>query len=214
MPRKHVIITGTGRSGTTFLVQLLTHLGLETGFKPHEIDSRINVEAQAGLEGNILHEASSYIVKSPSFCDYAEEVLARHDIVIEHVFILIRDLYAAAESRRQVFNRHVLARPFYKRLRYLLKPQTVVGGLWHTRSTKVGTQEEVLLKQIYKLVLSLSDMTTPVTLIRYPRIVRDCPYLFQKLKPILGQITSETFHATFKEVIRPELVHTFGRNDY
>ena len=31
-PRRHVVITGTGRAGTSFLVELLTHLGLETGF--------------------------------------------------------------------------------------------------------------------------------------------------------------------------------------
>jgi hypothetical protein len=214
MSRTHVIITGTGRSGTTFLVELLTHLGLDTGFKPHEIESGINNEAQAGLEHNIRHEDSPYIVKSPHFCDYAEEILSRNDIVIEHVLIPIRDLYAAAESRRQVVKRHVLALPFYKRLMYVLKPQKVVGGLWHTRSRKMGIQEEVLLKQIYKLVLALSDRTIPVTFMHYPRIVKDCPYLFQKLKPILGQITSETFHATFKEVVRPKWVHTFGRNDY
>ena len=31
-PRHHVIITGTGRAGTTFLMELLTNLGLDTGF--------------------------------------------------------------------------------------------------------------------------------------------------------------------------------------
>ena len=30
--RRHLVITGVGRSGTTFLVELLTGLGLDTGF--------------------------------------------------------------------------------------------------------------------------------------------------------------------------------------
>lgn len=32
MPKHHIIISGTGRAGTTFLVQLLTELELDTGF--------------------------------------------------------------------------------------------------------------------------------------------------------------------------------------
>ncbi|MGO8710482.1 MAG: hypothetical protein ACLQUZ_00180 [Rhizomicrobium sp.] len=32
MSRHHVIISGTGRAGTTFLVQLLTALKLDTGY--------------------------------------------------------------------------------------------------------------------------------------------------------------------------------------
>ena len=38
-PRKHVVITGTGRAGTTFLIEVLTILGLDTGFNIEELSS-------------------------------------------------------------------------------------------------------------------------------------------------------------------------------
>ncbi|MBT8200690.1 MAG: hypothetical protein KJO36_09250, partial [Acidimicrobiia bacterium] len=48
-----------------------------------------------------------YITKSPWFCDYAAEVLARPDIAIDRVFIPVRDLEAAAESRRYVVEKTI-----------------------------------------------------------------------------------------------------------
>ena len=85
--RNHVIITGTGRSGTTFLVDLLTNLGLETGFSIEEIASKKSRQARAGLEYDVRQDDSPFIVKNPKFCDYAEEVFRRDDIVIEHIFV-------------------------------------------------------------------------------------------------------------------------------
>ena len=41
----------------------------------------------------------------------------------------------------------------------------------------------------------------------------DCGYLFEKLKPILRDITYESFSATFSKTVRPELVHSFNEND-
>jgi hypothetical protein len=32
MMKRHILISGTGRAGTTFLVQLFTALGFDTGF--------------------------------------------------------------------------------------------------------------------------------------------------------------------------------------
>ena len=211
--RNHVVITGTGRSGTTFLVELLTHIGLETGFSADDIVSKKFKEARAGLEYDIRRKDCPFIVKSPCFCDYAEDVICRDDIVIEHVFIPVRDLNAAAESRRHVLKTNVSNLHFVERLKHMFRPRKFPGGLWHTRSSKPGKQEEILLRQIYKLMLAISDTTLPVTFIRYPRIVKDCPYLFEKLKPILRDITYESFCAMFSKAVRPELVHSFNKND-
>ncbi len=95
----------------------------------------------------------------------------------------------------------------------MIRPRRFAGGLWHTRSDKPGKQEEILLNQIYKLMLVLSDVKIPVTFMRYPRIVKDCPYLFEKLKPILRDITYEYFCEAFSKTARPELVHSFDKND-
>jgi len=49
-PLHKVIISGTGRAGTTFLVRLLTELGLETGYGPGELDRHIDGNSHGGLE--------------------------------------------------------------------------------------------------------------------------------------------------------------------
>jgi len=212
--RKHVVITGTGRTGTTFLVELLTRLGLDTGFTAEDIDSNKFEDARAGLERDIRHKSCPYIVKSPSFCDYAGDVIRRRDIEIEHVFVPVRDLNAAAESRRYVEKSTVANKGLVGRVRHLVKPWEVPGGLLHTHAMKSGKQEEILLRQIYKLILAVSDTTIPVTFMRFPKITSDGPYLFRKLKPIFQEVRYETFLAVFGETVRPELVHRFNKNDH
>jgi len=214
--RRHVVITGTGRAGTTFLVELFTHLGLETGFNTESILRMKDQHSSAGLERDIRNNNCPFIVKSPWFCDYAEQVMSRDDISIEHVFIPIRDLNAAAESRRHVTRTGIQKLPFFKRFTRMVKPNIsnkFTGGLWHTKSIDPGKQEDILVKQLYKLMLAISEKTTPVTLIRYPRLTQDCPYLFGKLEPVLQGFSFEQFCETFHNVVRPELVHNFNEND-
>ncbi|MDA0921208.1 MAG: hypothetical protein O2945_19235, partial [Planctomycetota bacterium] len=154
-----------------------------------------------------------FIVKSPWFCDYAEEVICRDDILIEHIFIPIRNLNAAAESRRHVSETGLSKLSFLARLKHIIKPRLFAGGLWHTKSSNSKKQENILLMQMYKLMLAISDAEIPVTLIRYPRLTKDSPYLFSKLKPVLHDIGFEFFCETFNNVVRPELVHSFNEND-
>jgi len=211
--RKHIVITGTGRSGTTFLMQLLTRLGLDTGFRPEEISSHIEPVSNAGLEKDIRQDDCPGIVKSPWFCDHAKEVFARDDIEIEHILIPVRELTAAAESRRQVVKSNLGSCPWWKRFLLKSKLPGFEGGLWHTRSLAAGKQEKVLLHQQYKLLFAVANTDIPVTLLHYPRLVRDCAYLFDKLGPVLEGISYETFAAVFQEVVRPEIVHQFSPDD-
>jgi len=215
MSRKHIVITGTGRSGTTFLVQLLTQLGLETGFDLQEMESmNYDQNARAGLEYDIRQEGCPYVVKSPWFCDYAMEVLSRDDIRVEHVFVPIRDLYGAAESRRYVVRSDISKASLLRRVKKKLKPSGAAGGLWHTNSLKPGRQERVLAGKLYELMFALSDTMIPVTLMRYPKIVRDSSYLFRKLKPVLGEICYKDFEISFRKSVRPDFVHSFNDTDY
>jgi hypothetical protein len=71
----------------------------------------------------------------------------------------------------------------------------------------------VLLRQIYNLNLALSDSTVPVTLLKYPRIVKESSYLYEKLRPILDGIDQQAFELAFQETVRPDLIHGFGEND-
>jgi len=197
MPRHHVIISGTGRTGTTFLVQLLTELGLDTGFS--DIHSHVHPHCNAGMELDIRDPNAPYIVKSPWLCDYLDEVLLQGDIVIDHAIVPMRDLHAAAQSRRDVITR--VDPSSYG------GPDKVPGGLWHT--TRAEEQERILTEQLYKLMYALAKYDVPLVLLYFPRLAKDPEYLYRKLTFLLGDISYSTFLAAFHRVSRPELIHEF-----
>lgn len=95
--------------------------------------------------------------------------MARDDKIIEHIFVPIRDLNAAAESRRHAAKNQVANLSFLKRLRQKIKPRDIPGGLWHTKLSKPGVQEEMLLKQICKLMLAISNASVTVSSMRFPK---------------------------------------------
>lgn len=190
----HVVISGTGRAGTTFLVQLMTALKLDTGFDNPA--SGIFPNCNAGMETDILQPDPPYIVKSPWLCDTLEQALKSKRIVIDHALIPIRDLYAAAESRRVVSEKAGFA-------------EGTPGGLWHTKIS--GDQETVLTLELYNLFLTLTTHDIPVTLLHFPRFVKDPKYLYDKIRFLLPGIGYPEFQQCFQSVSRPELVHDFTR---
>jgi hypothetical protein len=219
MSKNHVVITGTGRCGTTFLVELLTQLGLETGFKPDELERKKNKIANAGLEYDFYKHANlPYIAKSPWFCDHVKEVVDQDDLEIDHVFVPIRNIFEAAESRRQVYRKNLRKESLYERLSREIKCLTqpwrkaeslFYGGLVHTRSLKKGAQEAILLKQFHTLMLHVSEAGIPVTIMQYPRITKDPRYLFERLQQILKGIDYDTFEVVFRKTSRQDLVHSY-----
>ena len=199
MMRHHVIISGTGRAGTTFLVILLTHLGLDTGFTPSNMS--LFQSARAGLEIDIRDEKAPYIVKNPWLCDYIEEVLSSGKIALDYAFIPIRDLEAASQSRIYVEN-------ISDSSQY---PQGIPGGLWHTTDPK--DQERILSRQFYNLIFYLTRSEVPIMLMHYPRIIKDPAYLYRKLQFLVSDIPYGTFFEAFTRTVRPDLVHSFSDKD-
>jgi hypothetical protein len=197
MPRHHVIISGTGRAGTTFLVQLLGRLGLETGVGSAAVTG-LDATANAGLEADIRRGDAPYVVKAPHLCDTLDAALADGQVVVDHAFVPVRDLYAAAESRRDVV----------RRSNSKLPPQLLAGGLFGTDDP--AAQEAALAKRLYQLIHALAKHDVPTTLLYFPRLVDDPQYLFGKLRPVLppGMKYAEFLEA-FREVSKPELVHRF-----
>ena len=196
--KRHVLISGTGRAGTTFLIQLLTALGLDTGFSLNR--NKVDEISNAGLEWDLRHSNAPYIVKSPWVSDYLDTVLCKGNVHIEHLIVPIRNLYDAAESRRDVMLRASIVKDDVKEY---------PGGLWGT--TEPEKQEYILLEQFYKLFLIAARYNIPVTLLDFPRIVQDSEYLRQKLIPIFGglQLEKKRFDEAFLLISKPELVHKF-----
>lgn len=196
MKKTHIIISGTGRAGTTFLIQLFTHLGFDTGFE--DINSHIHSNCNAGMEWDIRQPDAPYVVKSPWLCDYLNDVLQSGEVAIKHAYIPIRDLYSAAQSRIDV----------EKRTDHALYPDGIPGGLWYTNTP--DNQELILQRQLYKLIYTITKYDVPMTLLYFPRFINDPDYLFRKLASVLSGTPYEVFVAAFREVARPELVHQYA----
>jgi hypothetical protein len=196
MAKHHLIITGTGRAGTTLLVQLLTDLGLDTGFT--NIRDHIHPYARAGMEFQYNHPNAPYILKTPAFCDVLDEWITRTGVVIDHAIVPTRNLRAAAESRRYVTQ----MTPPEARL-----GTVVIGGLWNTSDP--AQQEAALLGSLRKLDLALSKHKIPSTRPEFPRFERDPRYLYDQIQRHLGGITYARFTESFARVVDSSLIHEF-----
>lgn len=196
----HIIITGTGRAGTTFLVQLFTALGFDTGYSLREALTKINAISSAGLERNSFASTNPYVIKSPWFADELSEALENRRANLHAALIPLRDLYQAAESRRRVY-KEASARGF--------NPLKFPGTLWHT--DKPDEQEEKLALQFYKCVFPLIKHEIPIFLLEFPRVVHDKIYLFKKLGPLMDEhgVEERDFLAAHEKVARSDLVHDF-----
>jgi hypothetical protein len=191
MAKHHLIISGTGRAGTTFLVQLLTELGLDTGFSPANTD--VNSDSRAGMEWNIRTANAPYVVKSPTLNHDLETLLETREVVVDCAIIPIRELYAAAESRRVV--------------QHNSRERDLPGGLVLT--DKPQEQEAALAMEFHRLIHTLVRYDVPMIWLHFPRLVKDADYLYGKLQARLPNQNLETFVPAFRKVSRPELVHAF-----
>src|SRR5271170_1882476 len=73
-PERHLVIAGTGRAGTSFLVRYLTELGLDTTLARNGDRAGWDAEANAGLENMLISDADlPYVVKSPWICEYVDQ---------------------------------------------------------------------------------------------------------------------------------------------
>ena len=192
-PAHKVIITGTGRAGTTFLVRLLTELGLDTGYTRRNWPRDYFTHCDAGLEHDLAGPDAPYIVKNPALCDTLESILAEGRIVIDHAFIPIRELDAVAFSRIRVGG----------------AAESVPGGL--LKNSSPGLQKAVLAEMFHQLIHTLVGHDIPHTFLLFPRFACDANYAYARLRSILGHIPIETFREVFVRVSNPALIHDFSR---
>ena len=99
-----ILIAGTGRAGTSFLVRLLTQLGYDTGFSGGR--DGFNPQIRAGCERiapEDIHRPEAWarmprIVKSP----YLSILLPTVPVEVERVFCSVREFQAVTQSRESV----------------------------------------------------------------------------------------------------------------
>jgi hypothetical protein len=206
--KHHLLIAGTGRAGTSFLVQYLTACGLDTHLSRYP-DAKLDEHANAGLEDLPLPEIDQpYVLKSPWLFEYVERLLAREDIRIDAVVISIRDIVEAATSRVTLSLR--------ERFGDTSLPEELT--LWETWATTPGgvvyslnplDQARLLAMGFHQLIHALVREDVPIVFLDFPRFVKDGEYLFERLRPVIGSsVTRETALDAHRKTARPELVRT------
>lgn len=188
-----LIITGTGRAGTTFLVELLSALGLDTGYQKGSATGDYFAHCHAGLEQKEIESADApYIIKDPGLCDSLEEIISRDRVVIDHAIIPVRHLLHAAQSRERVGGNG-----------------NVPGGLVGTDD---GTrQPAILAERFHRLIETLVVHDIPHTFLLFPRFAVDPDYTYAKLGFLLAGVSREQFNAAFLATARPDLIHNFSQ---
>ncbi|HEY4248935.1 MAG TPA: hypothetical protein VGM64_19075 [Lacunisphaera sp.] len=185
-----IIITGTGRAGTTLLVRLLTELGLDTGYDRKNWRRDFDEHCTAGLERNIVDEDSPRIVKNPALCAALPLLLAQGTVSVEHAIIPIRALDDATHSRIRIGG-----------------DGSVPGGLMGT--TQASGQKAVLAENFHGLMHALTLYEIPHTLLDFPRFALDVHYAWEKLHPVFDTIGFIDFATAFARVSDPGLIHNF-----
>jgi hypothetical protein len=209
-PSSHLVISGAGRAGTSFLMALLTRLGLDTGFTAQDVERALSSPARAGLELDLLHGVGlPRVVKNPNLCDHIEQVLVRTDLRIEHLIVPLREPEAAAASRERAQHDGLAVLPWHKRWRARLKRKPIPGGRWP--SAQHLPQAPLLVDRVHRLLLAAAAHDVPVTLLAYPRLVCDPVYLYDRLAPLLPGIDRPRFDAAFHAEVRPDRLHAGSR---
>lgn len=187
-PAHHLLIAGTGRAGTSFLVRYLSALGLDTNLARRGDNAVWDDRANAGLEDLLLPDPSRlpYVVKSPWTHEFIEELLHCGKVRLDAVILPMRDLVEAAASRAtlemQAAHREL---PWMARLEHTWESfRHTAGGIVYSMSPI--DQARLLAVGFHRILEQLVQADVPVVLMSFPRFVEDADYLFDKLAPVLG----------------------------
>ena len=173
-----ILITGTGRFGTTFLIKLFSFLDFDTGYNRKNYEKHIFSNCNSGMETK--YNSPHYILKNPCFMLNIENIVKDTSIKIKTVIIPIRDLKTSAISRTNHGSHD--------------------GGLWNATDylSQIEFYKDILSK--YICISTKYDINT--IFIDFDKMINDKIYLFNKLKNILDEknINLETFSHIYDEV--------------
>lgn len=173
-----ILITGTGRCGTTFLIKLFSFLDFKTGYNRNNYHSDIASNCNSGMERGC--DEKFYILKNPEFLVQIKDIVQNPNIKIKKVIIPLRDLTLSARSRVNHGNKN--------------------GGLWNAFNeiSQIDFYKNILIH--YLLISTQYDIDT--IYLDFDRMVNDYCYLYNKLKTILDEkkIDLEKFRLVYNEV--------------
>jgi len=124
-----ILITGTGRCGTTFLIKLFSFLDFNTGYTKENYKLSIYSNCNSGMERK--YNDNYYILKNPSFMSDIEQILKDTSVIIKSVVIPIRNLKDSAKSRIKHMHKN--------------------GGLWNAKDelSQIKYYKDIITNYIY-----------------------------------------------------------------
>lgn len=173
-----ILISGTGRCGTTFLIKLFSFLDYNTGFTRDNYQNYIQKNCNSGMEKN--HHSDEYVLKNPTFIQFIKNIVEDSSIRIKYMIISIRDYSISARSR--------------------VSHKKGAGGLWNANNE----EEQILyynkIMTNYLFYMVKYDINT--IFIDFEKMISNPAYLYEKLKPILDEndITFERFFHEYELV--------------
>ena len=185
--RHHLLIAGTGRAGTSSLVQYLSRVGLETHLTKSG-EAVWDQPAEAGLEDlpfSVDPSGLPYVIKSPWSYQLIDQLLTDKNVELDAVLVPIRDLVEAASSRSivqlQAMHREA---PWMAQMRTPWEHWgTTPGG--SVFSLNPIDQARLLAVGFHQLLERLAPTDIPVVFLAFPRFTNDADYLLRKLSPVL-----------------------------
>jgi len=186
--RRHLLIAGTGRAGTSALVQYLNGLGLETHLSRPGGVADWHDSAQAGFEDLPLYTNGHdlpYVIKSPLTYQIIDQILNDAKISLDAVLIPIRPLVEAAASRSMV-----QLQAMHQDAGWM----TEVATPWEHLAAAPGgaifsvspvDQARLLAVGFHWLLERIVQTDVPVVLLSFPRLVTDPDYLFERIRKVL-----------------------------
>lgn len=189
------VVTGTGRAGTSFIMEVFTKLGLPTGYFNADIERTKHNKCHAGLEKAVdlqkMRSASQsgiQIFKSPFLVLKHNLDTWVNETQVRHVIVPIRSLDDVAESRS--------------------KQQKGCGGFWNGASNKEEQwkADAALLSNLFE---TLSAYSIPTTRLEFPDIISNASYVYKQLKPILScyNVSKNAFTRAHAQTRNLSLVH-------
>jgi hypothetical protein len=203
----HLVIAGTGRAGTSFLVRYLSAAGLDTIVSRQGEKALWNEQARAGFEDPALArgdlEQSPYVVKSPWLYEHVEEFFGRDDVQIDGLILPIRKLEYAACSRVIVERQAIHRAGGFPGENAWGSFGITPGGL-HVSLEPID-QARLLATGFHKVVEAAVRHDVPMTLLDFARLTQDARYLFEKLRPHLPpSLSAEAAAAIHDELAKGE----------
>lgn len=192
-----VIITGPGRSGSSFLVRLLTWLGEDTGFEKGG-QTGYSDEVRAGCEQQVIVQildgdivganlaVAPRVLKSPDWAFVLKNLVRKGWMEVDHVLIPFRDLELTAESRLDVG------------LDWMLDP----GG---SHELRVAAQANIHGLALGRTMEACWVCGLRYTVLMFPLFVQSADYCYERLSRAFA-LERGAFDEAFTELARPEMI--------